>query len=149
MPRPNPEKGCPGEEKQRILNQERSNRLNNTRFFIPPIDIAQPTIYTGFMPARVFSCAVLGLEGVLVEVEVDFTSGFGHIFVVGLPDTAVKESRERVRAAIKNIPLNFPRRSIVINLAPANVQKEGPAYDLPMAVGILTAFGDHRPGNPG
>ena len=93
------------------------------------------------MPARVFSCAVLGLEGVLVEVEVDFTSGFGHIFVVGLPDTAVKESRERVRAAIKNIPLNFPRRSIVINLAPANVQKEGPAYDLPMAVGILTAFG--------
>ncbi len=93
------------------------------------------------MPARVFSCAVLGLEGVLVEVEVDFTSGFGHIFVVGLPDTAVKESRERVRAAIKNIPVNFPRRSIVINLAPANVRKEGPAYDLPMAVGILIASG--------
>ena len=93
------------------------------------------------MPARVYSCAVLGLEGVLVEVEVDFTSGFGHIFVVGLPDTAVKESRERVRAAIKNIPVKFPRRSIVINLAPANVRKEGPAYDLPMAVGILIASG--------
>ncbi len=93
------------------------------------------------MPARVYSCAVLGLEGVLVEVEVDFTSGFGLIFVVGLPDTAVKESRERVRAAIKNIPVKFPRRSIVINLAPANVRKEGPAYDLPMAVGILTASG--------
>jgi len=97
--------------------------------------------YTEAMPARVYSCAVLGLEGVLVEVEVDFTSGFGQIFVVGLPDTAVKESRERIRAAIKNIPVKFPRRSIVINLAPANVRKEGPAYDLPMAVGILTASG--------
>ena len=77
----------------------------------------------------------------MVEVEVDYTSGFGCIFVVGLPDTAVKESRERVRAAIKNIPVKFPRKSIVINLAPANVRKEGSAYDLPMAVGILIASG--------
>jgi len=93
------------------------------------------------MPARVHSCAVLGLEGVLVEVEVDFTSGFGYIIVVGLPDTAVKESRERVRAAIQNISVPFPRKSLIINLAPANVRKEGPAYDLPMAVGILVASG--------
>ena len=93
------------------------------------------------MPARVHSCAVLGLEGVLVEVEVDTTVGYGHIFVVGLPDTAVKESRERVRAAIKNIPVPFPRKSLIINLAPANVRKEGPAYDLPMAVGVLITAG--------
>ena len=83
----------------------------------------------------------------MVEVEVDYTSGFGYIFVVGLPDTAVKESRERVRAAIKNIPVKFPRKSIVINLAPANVRKEGSAYDLPMAVGILIASGIIPPGS--
>jgi magnesium chelatase family protein len=93
------------------------------------------------MPARVFSCAVLGLEGELIEVEVDTTHGFGNIYVVGLPDTAVKESRERVRAAIKNISVPFPRKSLIINLAPANVRKEGPAYDLPMAVGILITAG--------
>ena len=93
------------------------------------------------MPARVFSCAVLGLEGVLVEVEVDYGTGLPNIIVVGLPDTAVKESRERVRAAIKNIPTKFPRKPIIINLAPANVRKEGPAYDLPMAVGILITIG--------
>jgi len=93
------------------------------------------------MPARVYSCAVLGLEEVLVEVEVDFGSGLPNIIVVGLPDTAVKESRERVRAAIKNIPVKFPRKPTIINLAPANVRKEGPAYDLPMAVGILITIG--------
>ena len=94
------------------------------------------------MPARVFSCAVVGLEGVLIEVEVDYSYGLGFINVVGLPDTAVKESRERIRAAIKNLPTSFPRKSLVINLAPANVRKEGPAYDLPMAVGILIIRGE-------
>jgi magnesium chelatase family protein len=93
------------------------------------------------MLARVYTCAVLGLEGVLVEVEVDFGTGLPNITVVGLPDTAVKESRERIRAAIKNIPIKFPRKPIIINLAPANVRKEGPAYDLPMAVGILITSG--------
>ncbi len=97
------------------------------------------------MLARVYSCAVLGLEGVLVEVEVDFGTGLPNITVVGLPDTAVKESRERVRAAIKNIPVKFPRKPIIINLAPANVRKEGPAYDLPMAVGILITIGHIPP----
>ncbi|MFO7943977.1 MAG: magnesium chelatase domain-containing protein [Anaerolineales bacterium] len=89
------------------------------------------------MLARVYSCAVLSLEGVLVEVEVDFGSGLLGITVVGLPDAAVQESRERVRTAIKNVPLEFPRKRLIINLAPANVRKEGPAYDLPIAVGIL------------
>jgi len=97
------------------------------------------------MLARVYSCAVLGLEGVLVEVEVDFGTGLPNITVVGLPDTAVKESRERVRAAIKNIPVKFPRKPLIINLAPANVRKEGPAYDLPMAVGILITIGHIPP----
>ena len=69
------------------------------------------------MLGRVSSCAVLGLEGVLIEVEVDFGSGLPNIIVVGLPDTAVKESRERIRAAIKNIPIKFPRKPIIINLA--------------------------------
>ncbi len=94
------------------------------------------------MPARVYSCAVVGLEGVLIEVEVDYSYGLGFINVVGLPDTAVKESRERIRAAIKNLPTSFPRKSLVINLAPANVRKEGPAYDLPMALGILIIRGE-------
>ena len=105
------------------------------------VDNPVGSFYTEAMPARVHSCAVLGLEGVLVEVEVDTTHGFGKIYVVGLPDTAVKESRERVRAAIKNIPVPFPRKSLIINLAPANVRKEGPAYDLPMAIGILITAG--------
>ena len=94
------------------------------------------------MLARVYSCAVIGLEGVLVEVEVDFGSGLPGITVVGLPDTAVQESRERVRAAIKNAGLFFPnRKRLIINLAPAAVRKEGPAYDLPMAIGILITTG--------
>ncbi len=94
------------------------------------------------MLARVYSCAVIGLEGVLVEVEVDFGSGLPGITVVGLPDTAVQESRERVRAAIKNSGLFFPtRQRLIINLAPAAVRKEGPAYDLPMAIGILITTG--------
>ena len=97
------------------------------------------------MLARVYSCAVLGLEGVLVEVEVDFGTGLPHITMVGLPDTAVKESKERVRAAIKNIPTHFPRAPFIINLAPANVRKEGPAYDLPIAVGILITIGQLLP----
>ncbi len=97
------------------------------------------------MLARVYSCAVLGLEGVLVEVEVDFGSGLPGITVVGLPDAAVQESRERVRTAIKNVPLEFPRKRLIINLAPANVRKEGPAYDLPIAVGILITSGQIPP----
>jgi magnesium chelatase family protein len=89
------------------------------------------------MLARVHSCAVIGLEGVIVEVEVDIGQGLPGITIVGLPDTTVQESRERVQAAIKNSGSYFPRKRIIVNLAPAAVRKEGPAYDLPIALGVL------------
>jgi len=89
------------------------------------------------MLARVYSCAVTGLDGVIVEVEVDYTQGMPGMTVVGLPDTAVQESRERVQAAVRNAGAPFPRKRLVVNLAPASVRKEGPAYDLPIAVGVL------------
>ena len=76
------------------------------------------------MLARVYSCAVIGLEGVIVEVEVDTSDGLPSIAIVGLPDTAIQESRERVQSAIKNAGLYFPRRRLVVNLAPAAVRKE-------------------------
>jgi magnesium chelatase family protein len=77
------------------------------------------------------------LEGVVVEVEVDTTNGLPGMDIVGLPDAAVKESRERVHAAIKNAGLSYPRKRLIVNLAPASVRKEGPAYDLPIALGVL------------
>ena len=91
------------------------------------------------MLAKVLSCAVVGLEGAVVEVEVDIASGLTAFYIVGLPDTAVQEAKERVRSAIRNAGLRFPTRRITVNLAPADVRKEGPAYDLPIAVGILLA----------
>jgi len=97
------------------------------------------------MLARVFSCAVIGLEGVIVEVEVDTAQGLPSIVIVGLPDAAVQESRERVQAAIKNSGLYFPRKRLTVNLAPASVRKEGPAYDLPIALGVLAAAGQINP----
>jgi len=93
------------------------------------------------MLARVFSCAVIGLEGVIIEVEVDTGQGLPSIVVVGLPDAAVQESRERVQSAIKNSGFSVPRSRVTVNLAPAAVRKEGPAYDLPIAVGMLIATG--------
>ncbi|MDR3573993.1 MAG: YifB family Mg chelatase-like AAA ATPase [Anaerolineaceae bacterium] len=89
------------------------------------------------MLARVYSCAVIGLEGVIVEVEVDTGQGLPHMAIVGLPDAAVQESRERVFSAIKNAGLIYPRKPVTVNLAPASVHKEGPAYDLPIALGVL------------
>ncbi len=91
------------------------------------------------MLAKVTSCAVVGLDGALVDVEVDIANGLPSFMVVGLPDAAVQESRERVRAAIKNSGLHFPTTRVTVNLAPADLRKEGPAYDLPIAVGILAA----------
>src|SRR5512139_1181446 len=93
------------------------------------------------MLARVFSCAVIGLDGVVVEVEVDTSDGLPAIVIVGLPDAAVQESRERVQSAIKNAGLYFPRKRLTVNLPPAAVRKEGPAYDLPIALGALIASG--------
>jgi magnesium chelatase family protein len=89
------------------------------------------------MLAKVTSGAIVGLDGVIVEVEVDILSGLPKVIIVGLPDTAVEESSERVRSAIQNSGGNFPMRRIVVNLAPADLKKAGPAYDLPIAVGII------------
>ena len=92
------------------------------------------------MLARIFSCAVIGLEGVIVEVEVDTAQGLPGMDIVGLPDAAVQESRQRVLAAIKNSGYPYPRSRLTITLAPASVRKEGPAYDLPIALGILACM---------
>ncbi len=91
------------------------------------------------MLGKVTSCAVVGLDGVLIQVEVDISRGLPSMTIVGLPDAAVQESRERVRAAIKNSGLPFPSSRVTVNLAPADIRKAGPAYDLPIAVGILLA----------
>lgn len=96
------------------------------------------------MLSRIYSCAVVGLDGVIVEVEVDYSNGQPGVTIVGLPDAAVQESRERVQTAIKNAGLHFPRHRIVVNLAPAAVRKEGPAYDLPIALGVILLSG-HLP----
>jgi len=89
------------------------------------------------MLANVTSCALVGLEGAIVEVEVDISPGLPSLTIVGLPDAAVQEARERVRAAIRNSGFNFPLKRIVVNLAPADLKKAGPSYDLPIAIGIL------------
>ena len=91
------------------------------------------------MLAKVRSCAIIGLEGALVEVELDISNGLQLFQIVGLPDAAVNESRERVRSAIKNSGYLFPFKRVIVNLAPADLRKEGPAYDLPIAVAILMA----------
>lgn len=93
------------------------------------------------MLSKIKSCGLVGIDGFLVEVETDISSGIPAFDIVGLGDMAVRESKERVRAAVKNTGLQFPTRRITINLAPANQRKEGSAYDLPIAVGILTATG--------
>ena len=97
------------------------------------------------MLAKVFSCAVIGLDGVVIEVEVDTGRGLPTFVIVGLPDAAVQESRERVQAAVKNAGFYFPSQRVTVNLAPASIRKEGPAYDLPIAVGVLIAGGQLQP----
>ena len=93
------------------------------------------------MLAMVKTCAIVGLEGYIVEVEVDISPGLPSFTIVGLPDTAVQEARERVRAAIRNSGCEFPLRRITVNLAPADLKKAGPSYDLPIAAGILISSG--------
>lgn len=91
------------------------------------------------MLAKVLSCAMIGIEGVIVEVEVDIAAGLPAFTVVGLGDAAVQESRERVRAAVRNSGMTFPMKRLTANLAPADLRKVGPLYDLPIAVGLLLA----------
>jgi magnesium chelatase family protein len=93
------------------------------------------------MLAKVYSVAVSGLDAYSVEVEVDLAAGLPMFTVVGLPDLTVRESRERVRSALRNSGFSFPQRKITVNLAPADLRKEGAAFDLPIAVGILAAEG--------
>lgn len=93
------------------------------------------------MLARVLSSAVIGIDAYLVEVEVDIAQGLPSFTTVGLPEAAVKESRERVKSAIANSGYRFPADRITVNLAPANIKKEGTGFDLPMALGILAATG--------
>lgn len=91
------------------------------------------------MLARVLSCSVLGIEGIPLTVEVDAHPGMPKFTMVGLPDAAVKESEQRVWSALKNSGFRAPRGVTVVNLAPADIRKEGSALDLPIAVGLLTA----------
>ena len=93
------------------------------------------------MLAKVLSSAVIGIDAYVVEVEVDISQGLPSFSTVGLPEGAVKESKERVKASIKNSGYKFPTDRITVNLAPADIKKEGSAFDLPMAVGILAATG--------
>lgn len=91
------------------------------------------------MLSRTWSASLVGLDAIKVGVEVDIAGGLPGVVVVGLPDTAVQESRERVKAALKNAGFPFPMRKVVINLTPADLRKEGPIFDLPISVGILAA----------
>lgn len=93
------------------------------------------------MSAKVLSAAVVGLDASLVEVEADISRGLPKTFIVGLPDTAVQEAKERVRSGIRNSGFDFPPSVITVNLAPAHLRKEGSGYDLPIAVAILLARG--------
>jgi magnesium chelatase family protein len=93
------------------------------------------------MLAKTNTCAVVGLEGFIVQVEVDISPGLPAFTIVGLPDTAVQEAKERVRAAIRNSGCEFPMRRVTVNLAPADLRKAGPAYDLPIAVAVLLGSG--------
>lgn len=93
------------------------------------------------MLAKILSSAVIGIDAYIVEVEVDISQGLPSFTTVGLPEGAVKESKERVKAAIKNSGYQFPSDRITVNLAPADIKKEGSAFDLPMALGILVATG--------
>jgi magnesium chelatase family protein len=93
------------------------------------------------MLAKVLSSALVGIDAIQVDVEVDIAQGLPQFATVGLPDGAVKESKDRVKSALKNSGYDFPNRRITVNLAPADIKKEGAAFDLPISVGILAATG--------
>lgn len=98
-----------------------------------------------YMSSKILSAAVIGLDAEIVEVEADTGGGeLGRFLIVGLPDAAVSESRERVRYAIKNSKFYFPKIKVAVNLAPADLKKHGPSYDLPIAVSILLVSGKIR-----
>jgi len=94
------------------------------------------------MYGQVYGCCIQGINGYVVEVEVDISNGLPQIHLVGLPDSAVRESIDRIRAAIKNTSFRFPQERVTINLAPADLRKEGSAFDLAIAAGVLIAAGE-------
>jgi len=94
------------------------------------------------MLSKVFSASVLGVDACLIDVEVDIANGLPSFSVVGLPDAAIRESRDRIKSAIKNTGCKFPDKKITVNLAPADIRKEGAGFDLPIAIGILAASGN-------
>src|SRR5256885_2243687 len=104
-----------------------------------PTTAGAPRSNVRFMLARVRSAAVLGIDAYLVDVETDIANGLPTFATVGLPQGAVKEGRERVYAALANTGYTFPLKRITVNLAPADIRKDGSAFDLPIAVGILAA----------
>ena len=93
------------------------------------------------MLAKVLSSALVGIDAIQVDVEVDIAQGLPQFATVGLPDGAVKQSKDRVKSALKNSGYDFPNRRITVNLAPADIKKEGTSFDLPIAIGILSATG--------
>lgn len=102
------------------------------------------------MVAKIITGGLRGIEGLRVLCECDLSNGLPAFEIVGLPDASVKEARDRVRSAVKNCGFEFPLRRITVNLAPADLKKEGPVYDLPVLLGILAASGQiPRPGRIG
>jgi len=91
------------------------------------------------MHTKIYSATNIGIEAYQVDVEVDLSYGLINFFIVGLPDAAIKESRQRIQTALKNSGIKIPERRITVNLAPAHLKKEGTLFDLPIAIGILQA----------
>src|SRR5690554_2070057 len=97
------------------------------------------------MYVKILSAAVTGIDGQMIEVEVDLASGLPQMTIVGLPDNAIREATERVRAAIKNCGFQYPLGRITVNLAPADLRKEGSSFDLAIAIGILACSNQLSP----
>ena len=112
------------------------------KFFFDPAPVPPaPVGKWDAMIAKTYTCSLLGVDAILVEIEVDLSSGLPGVNMVGLPDNIVRESKDRVKTAIHNSGYPFPTQRITVNLAPAHIKKEGAGYDLPIAVGILAAQG--------
>ena len=93
------------------------------------------------MIAKSLSCTVIGIEAYKVDVEVDLAEGLPAFNIIGLPDAAIRESRDRIKFAIKNSKYRFPKGKVTVNLAPANIKKGGSGFDLPIAIALLSAIG--------
>ncbi len=122
----------------RIYYKKTNNYLNYFHLF-RKLWYNVEKIHGGTMLSKVKTCVLYGLEGYEVDVETDISGGLPNFNIVGLPDISIRESKERVRSAIKNSGYSFPVSRITVNLAPANLKKEGSQIDLPIAVGILCA----------